>query len=264
VYRSPDVVEALGTKKAWLKRWVTDRRVPHQRSGLPALAEAGFRVIVPDLRGCGRYDKPEPIEAYSFPLLVRDVQAVLGGLGIDRAHVVGDDFGAGLAWVFASLEPGSVDHLAVLSTGHPAALLRTIPQREKSWYMLFFQVPGLAERWLTEADWANMRSWAHHPDMEQVIAEKAANNSLTSHINWYRANVPPEFWVEPPQLPKVQASTMGVWSTGDFSLTEVQMTDSAEHVAASWRYERLDGPGHWLQLEAPEQVNALLLDHLPR
>ena len=56
---------------------------------------------------------------------------------------------------------------------------------------------------------------------------------------------------------------MGVWSSGDFALTEVQMTGSSEHVAGPWRYERLEGPGHWLQLEAPDEVNRLLLDFLP-
>jgi len=78
-------------------------------------------------------------------------------------------------------------------------------------------------------------------------------------------NVPPESWARPPiQLPPVQAPTMGIWSTGDSALTEVQMTDSAENVAGPWRYERLDGPCHWLQLDAPDQVNSLLLDFLPR
>jgi pimeloyl-ACP methyl ester carboxylesterase len=57
---------------------------------------------------------------------------------------------------------------------------------------------------------------------------------------------------------------MGIWSTGDMALTERQMTDSAGHVAGPWRYERLDGPGHWMQLEAPDQVSGLLLDFLPR
>jgi pimeloyl-ACP methyl ester carboxylesterase len=56
---------------------------------------------------------------------------------------------------------------------------------------------------------------------------------------------------------------MGVWSSGDFALTEGQMTRSAENVSGRWRYERLDGPGHWMQLEAPEDVNRLLLDFLP-
>jgi pimeloyl-ACP methyl ester carboxylesterase len=56
---------------------------------------------------------------------------------------------------------------------------------------------------------------------------------------------------------------MGIWSSGDMALGETQMTDSAKSVAGQWRYERLDGPGHWMQLEAPEQVSNLLLDFLP-
>ena len=103
------------------------------------------------------------------------------------------------------------------------------------------------------------------PDADQMIADLEANESLTPGLNWYRANVPPESWVAPAlALPPVQAPTMGVWSTADIALTEAQMTDSAQNVAGSWRYERLDGPGHWMQLEAPEQLNALLLDFLPR
>jgi pimeloyl-ACP methyl ester carboxylesterase len=235
------------------------------RHQVPALAGAGFRVIVPDLRGYGRSDKPQPIEAYSMVFLAADVLAVLADLKIERAHVVGHDWGAALAWGLAALAPDRVDHLAVLSVGHPATFRRTPRQREKSWYMLLFQFPGIAERWLADNDWANFRTWARHPDADRVIADLEATGSLTPGLNWYRANVPPESWVAPPlTLPPVQAPTMGVWSTADIALTEVQMTDSAQNVAGSWRYERLDGPGHWMQLEAPEVLNALLLDFLPR
>jgi len=235
------------------------------RHQVPALAAAGFRVIVPDLRGYGRSDKPEAIEAYSMAFLAADVLAVLADLDIARAHVVGHDWGAALAWGLASLAPGRVDHLAVLSVGHPATFRRTPQQREKSWYMLLFQFPGIAERWLADNDWANFRNWANHPDAEKVIADLEANGSLTPGLNWYRANVPPESWVAPAlTLPPVQAPTMGVWSTADIALTEVQMTDSAQNVTGPWRYERLDGPGHWMQLDAPDQLNALLLDFLPR
>jgi pimeloyl-ACP methyl ester carboxylesterase len=234
------------------------------RHQIPALAGAGFQVIVPDLRGYGRSDKPEAVEAYSMGLLAADVLAVLADLEIARAHVIGHDWGAALAWGLASLAPGSVDHLAVLSVGHPATFRRTYRQREKSWYMLLFQFPGVAERWLSDDDWANFRTWAHHPDADDVIAELEAAGSLTPGLNWYRANVPPESWVAPPPaLPPVQAPTMGIWSTADVALTETQMTDSAKNVAGPWRYERLDGPGHWMQLEAPDQVNELLLDFLP-
>jgi pimeloyl-ACP methyl ester carboxylesterase len=234
------------------------------RHQVTALAAAGFQVIVPDLRGYGRSDKPAEVEAYSLPLLAGDVMAVLADAGVERAHVVGHDWGAALAWAIASLVPGTVDHLAVLSVGHPSTFRRTAEQREKSWYMLLFQFEGVAERWLTENNWANMIG-AGHPDADQVVADLEANGSLVPGLNWYRANVGPETWVGPPvQLPPVQAPTMGIWSTGDFALTEVQMTDSAENVAGPWRYERLDGPGHWMQLDAPDKVNALLLDFLPR
>jgi pimeloyl-ACP methyl ester carboxylesterase len=131
--------------------------------------------------------------------------------------------------------------------------------------MLLFQYPEIAERWLSQDDWANFRAWARHPDADQVIADLEADGSLTPGLNYYRANIPPERWAAPPlQLPPVQAATMGIWSSGDIALTESQMTDSAKNVAGPWRYERLDGPGHWMQLEAPDKVTALLLDFLPR
>jgi pimeloyl-ACP methyl ester carboxylesterase len=234
------------------------------RHQVPALAGAGFQVIVPDLRGYGRSGKPEAIEAYSLPLLAGDVMAVLADLEVTKAHVVGHDWGAALAWALASLAHGTVDHLVVLSVGFPATFLRTLEQRQKSWYMLLFQFPGIAERWLTEDNWANFRKWAGHPDADQVIAELEADGSLTPGLNWYRANVPPESWVGPMvPLPPVIAPTMGIWSSEDIALTEVQMTDSADHLTGPWRYERLDGAGHWMQLEVPDQVNALLLDFLP-
>jgi pimeloyl-ACP methyl ester carboxylesterase len=202
---------------------------------------------------------------YGLRHLVGDVRVLLDACGVQQAAVVGHDWGAALAWGMASLAPASVDHLAVLSVGHPATFRRTALQREKSWYMLLFQFPGVAEQWLTDDGWANFRDWGQHPDTDQVIADLEAAGSLTPGLNYYRANVPPESWVGPPlALPPVQAPTMGVWSTGDFALTETQMTDSAQNVAGPWRYERLDGPGHWMQLDTPDRVNELLLDFLPR
>jgi len=234
------------------------------RYQVPALAAAGFQVIVPDLRGYGRSGKPEAVEAYSIPVLAGDVMAILAEQGIGTAHVVGHDWGAALAWGLAAFVPDTVDHLVVLSVGNPVTFLRTLEQRQRSWYMLLFQFPGVAERWLTEDNWANFRHWGGHPDGDQVIAELEANGSLTPGLNWYRANIAPESWAGPPlQLPPVQAPAMGVWSSGDFALSEVQMTDSAENMAGPWRYERLDGPGHWMQLEVPGRVNELLLDFLP-
>lgn len=234
------------------------------RHQVPALAAAGFEVIVPDLRGYGRSDKPVAVDAYAMPLLIGDVLAVLARSGHERAHVVGHDWGAALAWALAMYHPERVDHLAVLSVGHPATFRASYAQLEKSWYMLLFQFPGIAERWLSADGWARLRSWAHHPDADAVAAELEATGSLTPGLNWYRANFPPESLVAAPApYPAVRAPTMGVWSAGDPALTERQMTDSAESVAGAFRYERLEGLGHWLQLEAPAAVNDLLVDFLP-
>jgi pimeloyl-ACP methyl ester carboxylesterase len=228
------------------------------------LGDAGYRVIVPDQRGYGRSDKPEAVDSYSVAFLAADVVAVLDAAGVEQAHVVGHDWGAAVAWAVASFMPERVDRLAVLSVGHPLAFAAAgLPQRELSWYMLLFQFEDIAEQWLSADGWANFRAWSCHPDADAVTAELEADGSLTPGLSWYRANVHPRTLVAPRlELPKVAAATMGVWSTGDKHLTEQQMTGSAEHVAGPWRYERLDGPGHWMQWEAPDEVTALLLDHL--
>jgi pimeloyl-ACP methyl ester carboxylesterase len=220
---------------------------------------------VPDLRGYGRSDKPVEVESYAIPYLAGDVLGILDQLGIERAHVVGHDWGAALAWALGSLVADRVDHLVTLSVGHPSSFVAAgLEQREKSWYMLLFQFEPVAEQWLSGNDWENFRTWGRHPDTDAVIAELEANGSLTPALNWYRANIPPRSFVEPPmEFPAVQAPTMGVWSDGDFALTEVQMTGSEKQVAGPWRYERLNGPGHWMQLEAPDAVNELLIDFLP-
>jgi pimeloyl-ACP methyl ester carboxylesterase len=238
------------------------------RLQVPALAGAGFRVIVPDMRGYGASAKPADVDAYNILHLVADIGAVLADAGATRSHVVGHDWGAAVAWALASVAPDAVDRLAVLSVGHPstfrgAAGQLDLDQLEKSWYMLLFQFAGVAEEWLSADKWANFRAWGRHPNADEVIAEIEANSSLTPALNYYRANVNPESFVGPALvLPPVQAPTMGVWSTGDFALTEGQMTRSAEHVAGPWRYERVEGPGHWMQLEAPEEVSRLLIDFL--
>src|SRR5262249_23174987 len=145
------------------------------RHQVPAPARAGFQVLVPDLRGYGLSGKPGAIEAYSLPVLAGNVLAILADQKLTRAHVVGHDWGAALGWVLASFAPDKVDHLVALSVGNPVTFLRSFEQRQLSWYMLLFQFPGVAERWLSEDDWANFRCWARHPDASQVLADLEAS-----------------------------------------------------------------------------------------
>jgi pimeloyl-ACP methyl ester carboxylesterase len=233
---------------------------------MPGLLDAGFQVIAPDMRGYGASSKPEAVDAYSIPMLAIDITGILDHLGIERAHVVGHDWGAATAWATAIFAPERVDHLVALSVGHPQAFAgMNMAQRQKSWYMLLFQYEGLAEDWLRRDSWTNFREWCHHPDHDAVTAELERDGSLTPALNYYRATITPEALTGAPiEFPPVQAPTMGVWSSNDFALLESQMTDSAKYVASTFRYERIDGPDHWMQWEAPDAVNALLLDFLPR
>src|SRR5207253_1730776 len=89
------------------------------RNQVPALVKSGFRTIVPDMRGRGRSSKPPAVSDYRLSTIVRDVTGILDALGIERAHIVGHDWGAGVAWLTAALAPQKVDRLVAISVGAP-------------------------------------------------------------------------------------------------------------------------------------------------
>lgn len=232
---------------------------------IAALIAAGFRTIAPDLRGFGDSAKPAEVDAYNILFLAGDVQGILDHLGVERAHVVGHDWGSALAWAIAGFAPERVQKLVAMSVGHPSGFgAAGLAQRRLSWYMLLFQFVGIAEEWLSMDDWKNMRDFgAGHLAMDQVIADASRPGALTAGLSWYRANVPPESLIAPAlPFPPVAAETMGIWSSGDAYLLEAPMKESGQFVTGGFRYERIDGASHWMQLDAPDEVNRLLLDFL--
>jgi pimeloyl-ACP methyl ester carboxylesterase len=241
------------------------------RHQISALADAGHRVIAPDLRGFGDSAKPEAVEAYRMRALVTDVVGVLDALGVERADVAGHDWGASLAWVLGMFVPDRVSRLAAVSVGHPRAYAAAgLEQWRASWYMLWFQFPGVAERELRADDWAFFRRWAWNvaapgqdPDADRQVAGLSRPGALTAGLNWYRANIDPANFVadgEGSSLPPVSCPTMGIWTSDDFALTEAQMTGSERFVTGPWRYVRLDGVDHWVPVHAPERLSQLLVD----
>jgi pimeloyl-ACP methyl ester carboxylesterase len=234
------------------------------RHQVPELVARGYRVIAPDLRGFGASSRPVEISAYAARHLVADVVAVLDHMKIDRAHLVGHDWGAAVAWIAAASVPDRVATLSALSVGHPAAFAHAgLRQLEKSWYMLLFQFAGVAEEWLSANQFRNLRRWSSHPDINEVVERLSDPGALTASLNVYRANRPARSLIKPPRrLPPVKAPTLGVWSSRDLALTEKSMTGSSDYVNGPWRYERMEGVGHWMQLEAADELNALLLDFL--
>src|SRR6266699_3538763 len=215
------------------------------RHQVKALNGAGFRTIAPDMRGRGRSDRPTAVVDYAMPSIVADVTGIMDALGIERAHVVGHDWGAAVAWFVGMLAPNRVDHLVAISVGAPgAAGLPVLEALQNDWYLMRTLLQGGGEGFDAYA---------------VTLSEPGA---LTAALNWYRANVPVERLVGGTglKLPPVSAPTMGVFGTADLYLTEDAMVSSRSKVTGPWRYERLEGACHFIPLEEPDRLNALLLD----
>jgi len=190
------------------------------------------------------------------------IGTVLDHFGIETAHVVGHDWGAGVAWLTAILAPQRVRTLTVISVGHPL-VPPTLRQYEMAWYQLFFQFADVAEATLARDDWAWLRRFSRGDgDLEQAITDLSRPGALTASLNWYRANLAPRMPRPPATLPPVTAPTMGIWSTGDHYLEREGMKNSVAFVQAAWRYEEIPGCSHWVPVDAPDRLNELLLDWL--
>lgn len=236
------------------------------RNQIDPLVQAGFRVIAPDLRGFGDAPKPPAVEDYRLPVVAPDVIGMLDALGVAKARVVAHDWGAALAWYLAMANADRVDRLVALSVGAIGnSGTTTLAQREKSWYFLFFQFDGVAEAWLTRDNWRLFKEWTRgQGDTERHLKDLSRPGALTAALNWYRANVRPQAPPEnpPPPPPKIACPVMGIWSDGDPFLTEAHVRNSPERLSGTWRYERIEGAGHWMMLDKPAELNRLLLDFL--
>jgi pimeloyl-ACP methyl ester carboxylesterase len=251
----PDDGEAV----LFLHGWPDDHTL--WRHQVQALAADGYRTIAPDLRGFGASDRPEGVAAYALKHTVLDAVAILDALGVARANVVAHDWGAAAAWGLAAFVPERVSRFVALSVGHPRAFRAAgMRQRMLSWYMLLFQFEGIAEQWFAEN---GEEMLASHPDAGERLRVLADPAALTASLGWYRANAHPRTLIgDGPQLPKAACPVLGIWSDGDVALTEKQMTDSKDHVSGEWRYEKIEGAGHWMQLDATDRVNQLLLEFM--
>ena len=230
----------------------------------PHLLAAGHRVIAPDLRGFGASDAPTAVGEYALGHSVADLRALITRLtGGEPVHVIGHDWGAVAGWCLALEHPQVVRSLVAVSVGHPREYaLAGVEQRLKGLYTLLWQVPGFAERWLAQGDFAGLRGWARqHPRIEDCVRDMARPGRLTAGLNWYRANLRRVLFGS---WEHCAVPTLGVWSSGDHFLAEDQMRNSARRMRAPWRYERIAGAGHWLPLEQPELIAKLALEWFAR
>lgn len=229
------------------------------REQFSALAAAGYQVIAPDLRGYGESDVPRDAESYGIAHLRTDVIALLDAMKIERAYLVGHDWGAAIGWQVCMYAPERVERFAALSVGHPNAYATAgMAQKFKAWYAALFQLPGIAESMLKAGDLMALKPQAvDKTQLEEWRANFGREGRLTAALNYYRAN---KQLAVAGTYPAVKAPVLGVFGEGDPALTENQMRDSSQYVGGPFRYELVAGNvGHWLQLREPERVNKLLI-----
>lgn len=230
----------------------------------PRLHDAGVRTLAPTLRGYTPGARPRSRSAYRIERLVGDVVALLDAAGVDRGHVVGHDWGGGIAWAVATAVPDRVASLTVLSTPHPDSLPRALVrsnQALRSWYMLAMQIPVLPELLLSRAvRRRGLGSIGLPEDVARGYAEALSDReSVRGMIGPYRGLfVPaPRGAARLPSGP-VRVPTTYVWGNRDPFLGRTAAEETARFCAADYRFVELDA-GHWLPERHAEAVSDEIL-----
>jgi pimeloyl-ACP methyl ester carboxylesterase len=240
------------------------------RHQLPALARMGFRAVAPDLRGYNLSEKPEGVAAYRMEQLVGDVQGLIRHLGVERAHVVGHDWGGVIAWWMGMLAPERVDRLVVINAPHPDAFKRelmTPDQMLRSWYAAAFQVPVLPEAAFRANGFAllerifrtsTVRPDAYTDEDVRRYREAAARpGAISAMINYYRAAAR---YPSPPTQ-AITRPTLLIWGEQDQALTS-RLAEGLDEWVPGIRVERIPDASHWVPAEAPDRLNGLLTGFL--
>lgn len=235
------------------------------RHQVPALLEAGYRVLVPDQRGYGRSDRPAGMTRYHLDRLVDDAVAVGKALAPHRRpHVVGHDWGAAVAFALAQERPHRLRSLTICN-GPPVQVLRAAPfhdplQVMRSWYIFLFQLPWLPERLLSQGPGLRLLEETTDTAEELDVYRKAWSDpdAWRAALHWYRAAL----WGAPSPQGAIVAPTLILWGDDDPALGD-RLVGPALGLARDARLMRLGpGFGHWTPHRARRQVTEALLDHL--
>ena len=245
---------------------------------LDALSRAGVLAVAPDMRGYGLTDVPSSTDDYAIAHLVDDVAGIIKAFGRTSAHVAGHDWGAIVAWFFASEHPEMTKTLSVLSVGHPAAVAdagwKDSDQRNRSRYIGLFLIEGKAEHVLSEDEYRRLRAMFSLPPNPEAVPRSVVEHfatslsrpgRLTAALNYYRANFSnAKAWAALAGQVKVGAPTVLTWGDQDPALGRLQAEKTAEHMTGEYRLEVLEGAGHWLQFERPDEVARTLVTAITR
>ncbi|WP_029369345.1 alpha/beta fold hydrolase [Mycobacterium sp. UM_WWY] len=261
------------------------------RHQIPVLAEAGYHVLAPDQRGYGGSSRPPAIEDYDIVALTSDIAGLLDAVGAETAVVIGHDWGSPVMTNFPLFHPDRVRAVVAMSVppvprapAPPTQIWRKMVG-DNFFYILYFQEPGVADAELAVDPRESMRrlitlegisappdvlrsrplpplpDWVTADEFEHYI-EAFTETGFTGPLNWYRNFDRNWELTEHTPAPTITAPTLFVAGTADPVLGFTPRDRVRDVVAGDYREVLIEGAGHWLQQERPEEINAVLLEFL--
>lgn len=248
------------------------------RKQVPALAQAGFRVIVPDQRGYNLSDKPKGVSAYDVNILAKDIIGLFDHFGIQKAKLAGHDWGAAVAWTVALNHPQRLEKLVILNVPHPDVMLDFVlnnkAQRKRSWYVFFFQIPLYVEWLLSRNNFHNLarmlagsgrKGTFTANDLVEYKKAWSQPGALTGMLNWYRAIVRRslKYAFQRGHLParRVKAPTLILWGMRDAALSQAMVEPSIQ-LCENGEAVLFDKATHWVQHDEANEVNKRMIEFL--
>jgi epoxide hydrolase 4 len=250
------------------------------RDQMPLFAARGYRVWAPNMRGYGASGKPHGVAAYRLDTLAADVAELIDLASAEAGRpveltLIAHDWGALVAWHFAILALRPLARLIIMNVPHPKCSQREIRhwhQLRKSWYIFFFQLPWIPERALTRNRAAAIhRIFANDPlnkhrfppAVRQIYADAALRTgAMRAMVNYYRALLRTGD-VRAIGDGMVHVPTLMVWGENDLAI-DLRCTDGTVEWVPDLELHTLPGVSHWVQQDAPDEVNAILTDWLDR
>lgn len=238
------------------------------RFQIPLLSDLGMKVWAPNLRGYGNSAAPMGIDDYSIEKLVDDVAGLIDAADCEHVTVIAHDWGGMIAWYFAIRQVRALDKLIICNAPHPEAMRSAMGLRQlmHSWYAFFFQLPLLPEWVLRRRGLGKLiRDSSATPEnfADDVVQLYNANgrrlNGLTGMINYYRALLRRGGGQRQRDLgtPIIETPTLMLWGEGDTALT-IETTYDTEKWVRDLTLRYLPRISHWVQQDAPDEVNAMI------
>lgn len=238
---------------------------------LTYFGEQGYFCIAPDQRGYSPKARPKNVAAYKVKYLIEDINAIKSHFGIEEFHLVAHDWGAEVGWQYIETYPEQVLSFNALSVPHGRAFAKAVKtdkvQRNKSWYMGFFQIPSIPEIGLKFNNFKLLRKiWSHQsePEVTEYIRLFKQKGALTASINWYRANI--NFFEKPSEKverKKYLGPVLLIYGNQDIAVGRTAIENNKKYINGTYTYKELNA-GHWLMQEKPNEVIDIISKHIKR